>query len=83
MKHSINKVVAICLIPEVVVTAVKIALIVGTVLALINHGGAIVDGSLTLDGMMRIAVSYCVPYSVSTYSSVKIILSGGREITHE
>jgi len=59
--------------PSVVRRASKIALIVGIVLACINHGDAIISGTLTATGFLKIIVTFCVPYCVSTYSSVLAI----------
>lgn len=62
-----------CLRPAVVRTALKVALLVGTLLAVINHGPALVNLSLTTQAMFQILLTYLVPYGVSTYSSVKFI----------
>ena len=57
----------------VVLTAIKVALVVGTVLALINHGPALLALELSRQQMLQIALTYLVPYGVSTYSSVKTL----------
>ena len=57
----------------VVLTSLKVALFVGTVLALINHGPALLALELTPEQVLKIALTYMVPYGVSTYSSVKIL----------
>ena len=57
----------------VVKRASKIALIVGTVLAAINHGDTILSGTLTFGGLIKIIATFGVPYCVSTYSSVLAI----------
>ncbi|MEM8979500.1 MAG: nitrate/nitrite transporter NrtS [Pseudomonadota bacterium] len=59
--------------PSVVKRAAKIALIVGVILALINHGDALFTGTLSLLGALKILLTFCVPYCVSTYSSVLAI----------
>jgi hypothetical protein len=58
---------------EVVLRALKVALIVGTLLALINHGGKILSMSLTGESVLKIMLTYLVPYWVSTYSAVKAL----------
>ena len=58
---------------QVVRSALKVSLIVGSVLALINHGPAIVQLSLGADRVVQIILTYTVPYGVSTYSAVKAI----------
>lgn len=59
--------------PSVVKRAAKIALVVGLVLAAINHGDKMMDGSLQATDIMKILLTFFVPYSVSTYSSVLAI----------
>ena len=65
--------------PRVVKTAFKVSLVVGTILALINHGPAILDLSLTGGAVFQILLTYLVPYGVSTYSSAKIIVGNQSE----
>ena len=57
----------------VVLTAIKVALVVGTILALINHGPALLALELSRQQILQIALTYLVPYCVSTYSSVNIL----------
>jgi len=59
--------------PSVVTRAVKIALIVGIVLAAINHGDKLMAGTLSTGLIVKILLTFFVPYSVSTYSSVLAI----------
>lgn len=60
-KHAGNKVI--------VWRSIKVALVVGTILALINHFDAIFTGKLTPTIIFQILLTYFVPYSVSTYGS--------------
>jgi len=53
--------------------ALKVALIVGTVLVLINQGDKIFSLSLSYANILQIALTYLVPYCVSTYSAVKAL----------
>ena len=53
--------------------ASKIALIVGTLLAVINHADAIVAGDVTWATAIKVLPTYVVPYGVSTFSSVGAI----------
>jgi len=52
-----------------VLRAVKVALVVGTILALINHYDAIFTLSLTATNVFQILLTYLVPYSVATFGS--------------
>jgi len=63
---------------SVVQTATKVALLVGTLLVMINHYSAISSLHFTEQAFFQIALTYCVPYAVSTYSSVKYIRSGQK-----
>ena len=47
-----------------------VALVVGTVLNLINQGDALL-GAGSID-WLKIALTYCVPYVVSTYGAVTV-----------
>ena len=55
---------------SVVARATRIALVVGTVLALINHGHRLFSGEMDAATLARIGLTFLVPYCVSTYSSV-------------
>ena len=52
-----------------VLRSLKVALVVGTVLALINHYQTIFSGSLGVTGLVQILLTYAVPYSVATFGS--------------
>ncbi len=49
--------------------SIKVALVVGTILAFINHIDAIVLGNLTKSNIIQIFITYLVPYSVATFGS--------------
>ena len=49
------------------------ALLVGTILALINHGEKMISLSLNMQSIFQIVLTYLVPYSVSTWSAVRAI----------
>ncbi len=70
--------------PPVVRRALCFAVIVGTVLILINHGDAVWAGDITSTRLIKMAATAAVPYLVSTFSSVGAIRamrcgSGDRE----
>ena len=60
---------------NVIARSTKIALIVGTILMLINQLDVLMSGEISLIILVKILLTYCVPYCVSTYSSVEAILS--------
>jgi len=47
--------------------SIKAALLVGTILALINHYDGIFMGTLDATEIFQILLTYLVPYSVATY----------------
>lgn len=56
-----------------------IALVVGTILNLINQGDALVAGR-PLD-WFKIGLTFCVPYCVATYGAVSLALAKSRAET--
>jgi len=60
--------------PSVVKRALKYALIVGFILIIINHGGAILSGQVTRGRLFQMLLTLMVPYVVSTLSSVGALL---------
>jgi hypothetical protein len=64
----------ICLRPEHLRRTVKIALVVGTILTLINQADVILGGNATLLTWIKTALNYCVPFIVSNLG----LLAGKR-----
>ena len=58
---------------DVILRAFKMACLVGVVLALINHGDHILLGTMTVTNWIKVLVTFCVPFCVSTISSVLAI----------
>ena len=50
--------------------AIVVALVVGTILCIINQGDVILSGHLTAFVVAKIGLTYLVPFSVSTYSAL-------------
>lgn len=63
----------VALTKSVVIRALKLALIVGTILAAINHGDKVFANALNTADVVKILITYFVPYCVSTISSVGAI----------
>lgn len=61
---------------SIVKRATRIALIVGTVIAFINHGDRMLTGSMDATAWLKCLLTFLVPYSVSTYSSVMAVRDG-------
>lgn len=56
-----------------VMRALRIALIVGVLIAIINHGDRIVMQGMNAMDWLKCALTFLVPYAVSTYSSVQAV----------
>jgi hypothetical protein len=69
---------ALAAAPHVVQRALVLCVVVGSLLAAINHGDAILAGTMTSGRWARVALTYLVPYVVSTISSVGALLRAGR-----
>ena len=52
------------------------AAIVGPAIAMINHGDLLFAGEMTVSDWLRAGVSFLVPYSVSTISSILTLVRG-------
>jgi hypothetical protein len=59
--------------------ALKVAALVGTILMLINQGDLLLAGGLTADIAIKILLTYCVPYCVSTYAGVEALRDRSTE----
>ena len=66
-----RSIISYCLERATLLFSIKMALIVGTILALINHGQAMVTGHFTFDQLVPLLITYCVPFIVSMYSQVQ------------
>lgn len=63
----------IALQKTILLRAIKIALIVGTILMIINHGDVMLSDGLSIKEYTKIILTYLVPYCVSTYSSSEAV----------
>ncbi|MCF4967056.1 nitrate/nitrite transporter NrtS [Nostoc sp. CMAA1605] len=48
-------------------TAVKVAVVVGSILFTINHGAAVITGKMTRDRWIAATLTYIVPYLVNIH----------------
>jgi hypothetical protein len=62
---------------DVVGRSIKVGLLVGTILVLINYTDRIIAAELTTTDYFKMVLTYFVPYCVSTYATVCTILKGG------
>lgn len=67
MKASIKGFCASLVDPECVPTGIRVALTVGSLLFVINHGNALLKQQMTRDRWMSALLTYCVPYFVNIH----------------
>ncbi len=72
MKHWL----AIATRRDIVTSSLKVCAVVGTILVTINYFDRIHTGTLTTTDYCKMLLTYCVPYCVSTYASVNVVLRG-------
>ena len=70
---SNNSFITLAFSKPVMMRSLKVALLVGTLLALINHGENILSMNLSFQDCLKILLTYLVPYSVSTWSAVQAL----------
>jgi len=58
--------------PRVRDRAIRVALVVGIALFVINQLDVVLNGGLTAIVAAKIALTFLVPYSVSTYSALQV-----------
>ncbi|GIK17824.1 MAG: hypothetical protein BroJett003_27880 [Planctomycetota bacterium] len=80
---GVSATLSICFRGDVVRRSARIAIVVGSLLVLINHGDAILSGLLSLTRIAQILLTYCVPYGVATYASVQALRSGVGDRQHQ
>ena len=58
----------------VAVRAAKVAIVVGVILAFINHGGVILSGNITAECWVKMLLTCIVPYTVSSVTATMNIM---------
>jgi len=56
-----------------ITTALLVALVIGTVLNIINSYDVFIEGKLTNRNTVKIMLTYLTPFCVSLYSSIKAL----------
>jgi hypothetical protein len=52
--------------------AMRISLVVGTLLGIINHYDMFISGNYETSRIVKILITYLVPFSVSLYSTTRL-----------
>ena len=63
----------LALSPKVLPRAIKVGLVVGTILGAINHSDALLNGAFGVTNLVQVVLTYLVPYGVSTFSAVQAL----------
>jgi len=74
-QSNFGKWFAIAVSPEVIKRSACYAIVVGSILILINHGACILDGVYSHQCFLQSILSALVPYIVVTFSSVQTTIS--------
>jgi hypothetical protein len=61
----VREAIRTCMRPEHLRSTVKIALVVGTILTLINQADVIIGGDAKTFTWIKVGLNYCVPFVVS------------------
>jgi len=57
----------------VVLRALKTAFLVGTLLAVINHGDRLFGSAMEVPVLAKILLTFCVPYCVASYAAASAL----------
>ena len=79
MPRDMRDFLMLCASRSIVRRASFTALVVGTVLILINHGDVLLTGRVDADRLFKMILTVLVPYMVSTVSSASTIQSLRKE----
>ena len=66
---------------ETVLRAIKVALIVGPILIIINHHDSLLHLELTKHLYIKIVLTFLVPFCVSAYSSAQAYSADERRVS--
>ena len=72
---GLKKYLVLAVEPGIVKRGLKYSVVVGSVLVLINHGDSLFSGTLTRTQILKILLTYTVPYAVSSLSSIQALLA--------
>ena len=64
-------ILAYCIERDTLARSIKTALVVGSILALINHGQDFLSGQFSLHWIIPMLLTYLVPFVVATYGQVQ------------
>ena len=71
---NLNKWLKLACEPPVLMRGIRVAVIVGPILILLNHGDTLFFGTVTSAVALKMILTPLVPFCVSVYSSVSTII---------
>ncbi|CAK2945637.1 nitrate/nitrite transporter NrtS [Vibrio splendidus] len=66
--------------PTILKRSLKVSFIVGTILMFINHGDKLLSSNIDATLIIKILMTYCVPFCVSTQASVSATLQSRKKV---
>ncbi len=69
--------------PEVLRRSWRVSLLVGTILVIINYSDRLFTGNMVSIDYIKIVMTYCVPFCVSTHASVNAIMEQQKDTENE
>jgi hypothetical protein len=72
-----------CAERDTILRSIKTALVIGTILAIINHGQQLLSGHFSLNWIIPMLITYLVPFSVATYGQVQGKRQRDKQKEHE
>ena len=64
---------------DIILRSLKVSLVVGTILVIINKSGIILQGNLDFFSVIQILLTYLVPFLVSEYSSISMLYQAEKQ----
>ena len=61
---------------DIGISSLKVCAVVGTILVMINYFDRLFSGGLAQVDYFKMLLMYCVPYCVSTYGAVSVVIKG-------
>lgn len=70
--------IQIAMRPEILRRSLRVAVLVGTILVLLNYTDRLLMGDITRIDIIKMMLTYLVPFSVSIHASVSAVRENGK-----
>ncbi len=71
LSMNLRTILAYCTERDTLVRSIKTALVIGTILAIINHGQELLTGHFSPQWVIPMLITYLVPFTVATYGQIQ------------